>query len=224
MTVRVVPALVRTGTVPADPGERHGADPAVLHPWEVEQSLRLGDGETRSRYVHVHVEAHRWVAGVLGLDLDAFRIARRPCLRCAGEHGPPVVVSGPRHWYLSTTRTDRRFAFALSDEPVGVDLESVRRTLDLDAVGRVACSERERDVLRGLPADEARLTFFRWWTAKEAVTKATGHGLQADFRTVHERVGGAPGVWDFAGTAWAVEELDTGTPGVLGAVAFPHRP
>ncbi|MCC2314668.1 4'-phosphopantetheinyl transferase family protein [Cellulomonas xiejunii] len=219
-STQVAGAVVVTGLVPEDPAAWHTESSELLHPWEREQSRQF-TRETRARYVHVHVAAHLWAAGVLGVEPGAVEITRRPCLRCRAEHGAPQVVVDGHSSYFSTTRTGRHYAFALSSRPVGVDLETIRSTLDVDAVAHVACSDTERAHLAGLSPAHARATFFRWWAAKEAVTKATGHGLKADFRTVVASGTDASSTWEFDGTAWHVAEVRVDGSDVVGAVAVP---
>jgi len=60
---------------------------------------------------------------------------------------------------------------------VGVDVERVDRTADVDALARDCCSPRERSELAALPVATRRRAFFEMWTRKEAVAKLLGVGL-----------------------------------------------
>ena len=61
---------------------------------------------------------------------------------------------------------------------VGADVECVERVgADPLVVAREVCSAQELRRLLALPARRRRAWFLRLWTMKEAVLKATGHGL-----------------------------------------------
>lgn len=84
--------------------------------------------------------------------------------------GAPLPLDG---WHWSLTHDAQRVAAALARERVGLDLERVcERRAEL--VERVL-DPGERRVLRG---PVTPLAFTQVWTAKEAVLKAAGVGLQ----------------------------------------------
>lgn len=60
---------------------------------------------------------------------------------------------------------------------IGVDQESVSRTVEFEALARRFFSECETDDLLSLPAEARRAAFFACWTRKEAYIKAIGDGL-----------------------------------------------
>jgi len=61
---------------------------------------------------------------------------------------------------------------------VGVDLEPMRRRAhDPLAIARRYFSAAEAATLSGLPAEALDLAFLRTWACKEAVVKASGHGI-----------------------------------------------
>jgi 4'-phosphopantetheinyl transferase len=60
---------------------------------------------------------------------------------------------------------------------VGVDVEAIDRSVDIEAVGGLCLSDRERGALLSLVAAERAGRFFEMWTLKEALAKATGLGV-----------------------------------------------
>lgn len=87
------------------------------------------------------------------------------------DRGAPLPVHG-WHWSLSHKR--HYVAGVASRGPVGIDLEKIRPVTP-GIFGKVA-AEAEW----GLGDEPRELLFFRFWTAKEALTKATGVGY-SDF-------------------------------------------
>jgi len=67
-------------------------------------------------------------------------------------------------------------AFARGRE-VGVDVEAVRRDLNVDAIASRFFSPHEQKQLAAVAPDDKVEAFFRCWTRKEAYIKAKGTGL-----------------------------------------------
>lgn len=96
-----------------------------------------------------------------------------------GEHGKPQIVGHPEiHFNLSHCR--EAVACAVSNRPIGIDVESVREfkeslvryTMNADEIGEILSSERPE------------VSFIRLWTMKEARLKLTGEGITNDLKTV----------------------------------------
>lgn len=60
---------------------------------------------------------------------------------------------------------------------LGIDIESVRQRLPSDRLIARICSPREQLVLAALSNAERTAAFFRMWTRKEAIMKATGGSI-----------------------------------------------
>jgi 4'-phosphopantetheinyl transferase len=113
----------------------------------------------------------------LGLVLDvpprAVAVDRRPGLppRLAAQDGPAAGVG------MSLSHSGRLVAVAVArGADLGIDVERVDPTLDVDAVARRTFTAREQRALRGVDGGERRSQFFRTWTRKEAYLKARGVG------------------------------------------------
>lgn len=105
----------------------------------------------------------------------------------SNDHGKPSIRDPdgrlpPLQFNLS--HTDGLLACAVTlDGPIGVDVETVGRRTDVDAVGERFFAEREWRELMELPdAAERRTRFFDLWTLKEAYIKARGLGLAIPLR------------------------------------------
>ena len=87
-----------------------------------------------------------------------------------GEHGRPFLNGV----HFSISHTGDIAVIALSDFPVGIDIESGE-----DKSGKIAerfFDESEKEYLRQCPSG-----FRRVWTLKEAVSKLFGKGISMDF-------------------------------------------
>ena len=85
-----------------------------------------------------------------------------------GDHGKPYLPHGP---HFSLSHAGELAVLAVSDAPVGVDVEKPRPMTE--AVIRRVLQEDERQWMAADPQHR----FFRLWTRKEAVLKCCGRGL-----------------------------------------------
>lgn len=90
-----------------------------------------------------------------------------------GRWGKPELRKGFPHFNLS--HSGNYVALAIADAPIGIDIEQVQ-PFDW-AVVRRCFNMDEREWLLTQATDEA---FYRLWTGKEAVMKATGKGFSLD--------------------------------------------
>jgi 4'-phosphopantetheinyl transferase len=146
-----------------------------------------------------------------------------------GEPGlKPVLearLSRPLHFSLS--RSEELVLIGLASCPLGVDIEWLAKTIDIEAVGDFVLSDREREAFRRLDPSDRRRALLRCWAQKEAYLKAIGLGLSVSPTTVEVSLGPdeVAGLKTVAGDARAAAEwfVDLVVPreGYIGAVAIP---
>ncbi|WP_299056339.1 4'-phosphopantetheinyl transferase superfamily protein [uncultured Nocardioides sp.] len=129
-------------------------------------------------------------------ELGAGRVARRPGRAPVAEHG-----------HVSVSRTDGLVAVALSDRPVGVDVERVRPLPDLPQLVADHLGPADAAAVRG--SDDPTYAFHAVWTRLEAILKAEGIGIV-------DGLDPAPAVR----ARWHLTTLDAG-PGHCAALAVP---
>lgn len=93
-----------------------------------------------------------------------------------GEYGKPALRGHDVQFNLS--HSGKRALIAVSNDPVGVDLEWIHPGLQVEELASIVCNGAEDEYLRNLPEDARRIAFFQLWTQKEAYCKALGVGLQ----------------------------------------------
>jgi 4'-phosphopantetheinyl transferase len=71
---------------------------------------------------------------------------------------------------------------------IGVDVERADRDVRADGLARKFLTTAEQATLAPLPEAERRARFLRYWTCKEAMSKATGDGLSAPMRRLEVRL------------------------------------
>lgn len=147
----------------------------------------LDDGERaraeRKRQATPFVTGHALVRRVLGelLDRDpATLVFERRCTTCDSvKHGKPHLVDTPGwHFSLSYTPDVAVVAVAQGVE-VGVDVEDLTDA-DFEGFAGATLARDEAPGFADLTGHDLLVARARVWARKEAVLKATGHGLVVD--------------------------------------------
>jgi len=92
------------------------------------------------------------------------------------EHGKPFLPQHPG-LYFNVSHSRTLALIAIARHPVGVDVEYLLRHVDYAAVMRRFFSESEREEWSKFSVPSQQHAFFRGWTRKEAILKATGEGI-----------------------------------------------
>jgi 4'-phosphopantetheinyl transferase len=178
----------------ADPASRDGSAPAGVY-WTAPDRLdpaavrrlatELSDEEAhqarafvferdRTTYVAAHAMLRRVLQPILGGEEPRF--VRSP-------HGRPELARrrGGSEPFFNLTHT-RGFAACamLHGVPIGIDAEDIRRPIDVARMAARWFAAPERRLLERLAPERRTEMFFRIWTLKESIVKATGHGLRIE--------------------------------------------
>lgn len=96
-----------------------------------------------------------------------------------GPHGKPSLLEFP-HIHFNTSHCHKAVICAVGDAPVGVDIEGRRSIRDSLVDYTMNTAEKER-IAR---AEDPEMEFLKLWTAKEAVVKLSGEGIQDNLRDI----------------------------------------
>ena len=93
------------------------------------------------------------------------------------EHGAPYWANGP---YFSISHTKQGIAVAISDRPIGIDIEGLREATD-SLISR-AMNPEEVSIIQASSSPQTE--FIRLWTRKEAYVKMKGTGIISDMHEI----------------------------------------
>jgi 4'-phosphopantetheinyl transferase len=127
--------------------------------------------EIRLRQLLAHAAVRSVLAERSGLEPLALRFS-------TGPHGKPLLAlnEGALHFNLSHSGELALIAVSASVE-VGVDVEHIRPIHDVSRLAERFFTAAEASALAALPEADRNTAFFRMWTRKEALLKATGQGI-----------------------------------------------
>ena len=165
---------------------RYAGDPegceTLLSAEETARAAQFKSLPARTRYVTTRAQLRALLGSKLAQAPESLEIA-------TGLHGKPVLARHPELRF-NVSHTDDLAIVAISEtHEVGVDIESLARTVDHDALARKYFSATERHYFSQLPAIQRNAHFLRTWTCKEAIAKARGDGLHAPFAQIEVSVG-----------------------------------
>jgi 4'-phosphopantetheinyl transferase len=179
---------------------------AHLTPAERERA----DGLLRPLYRNRFIAARAALRQLLASRLDC-RPNEAPIVLT--ETGKPRLAG--EELGFSVAHSDGLALFALSPGlEVGVDLEAIEETTDVERLATRFFSLAERTALASLPPAHRRPAAFRCWTRKEAFAKGTGEGLHAPLAALEVGIGGSRRL----DGGWFVHEIAV-APGFAAALA-----
>lgn len=102
------------------------------------------------------------------------------------DHGKPFLSSHTLHF--NHTHSQQYYALAMSErvKDIGIDVEELDRKVRFDALAKHAFHAEEYDVW--MQQDQYTEYWFRVWTTKEAVLKASGLGIRLDLNSLNTQV------------------------------------
>lgn len=160
----------------------------------------------RDGYVRTRGALRLFLGVYSGLDPTSLHIGTGAC-------GKPLLPDRPDlEFNLSHSGDMAAFAFA-EECPVGIDIEAVRTLARLDGLARRALHPAEYRAWRAAEPRDALENFFRRWSRREAVVKATGEGLGPGleaFGVLTRPDGSLQVTWDDGASRpeWWVADLD----------------
>ena len=100
-----------------------------------------------------------------------------------GPYGKPYLTGLEAAWKFNVAHSDHIALIAISRcVEVGIDVEIDRPLTDLSALIDLIFSKEERNTCLAMSQQEQQTEFYRVWTYKEALIKASGEGLQVNLQ------------------------------------------
>lgn len=164
-------------------GPEHWAGLDVLDEEERARQARFLRAGDRDRYQAAHVGVRLLLGHYLGVSPAELRFSRH-CRHCGAGHGKPVVAHPAAGLDFSITHSGDWVGLAVATESVGVDVQELAEGTDVAALSGSVLSPAELRWWTDQPAEAARWSFFGYWARKEALLKATGHGLAVPMNAI----------------------------------------
>lgn len=221
--IAIVPRTARCRVWWADPRQEAIDElTSVLDERELERASRFHREQDRRRFLTGAWLLRRVVALELGMTPRDVPVERR-CPDCSKPHGKPKIGGTSPSLHVSVSHSGNRVAVAVTTAgPLGVDVQELPSG-PVEEFAQCALSPGETAALYALPERQRHAAFTTLWVRKEAVLKATGHGLRIPPDQVEVSAPGLPPSL----LSWSLEippasvqmrDLDPG-PGYVGAVA-----
>lgn len=210
---------VEIWTIPLDvSAQQITAALAFLSPDERARAATFRNEQAKRNYIVAHAALRRILANHLSLDPAAIPFS-------TGSYGKPALTATAQgQWEFNLTHSrDLALVAVARGAEVGVDVEPVRPMPDAVPIAERFFSKTESEALRALPETEQSGAFFRLWTRKEALAKATGMGIANSLARFEVTWGEVAEVRAIEGNArlaraWTLHAFEP-VPGYVAAVA-----
>ena len=141
----------------------------LLDDYERTRADRFKFDRHRRRFIVGRAALRRLLGMYLGVEPD------RLVFQYSG-HGKPSLADCPLSFNVSNSHELALLAFTRGRR-VGIDVEHLRPMPDALKLAARFFAAAETDALRAAPDELVQSVFFRTWTRKEAILKASGEGL-----------------------------------------------
>ena len=173
----------------------------ILSVDERDQASRFKFPIHRLRYIAAHHQLRRILSFCTGIPADAITFGY-------SEHRKPYITNteATQHQF-NISHSDNRAVYAVGlNHPLGIDIEKVRNKCNMDVVDRFF-SELERSLLAKLNGEDLERSFYRVWSRKEAIIKATGKGLSQKLSSFSVAITDVPETITVDNQEWKISAL-----------------
>lgn len=144
---------------------------------EIQRANRFRFPEHRRRFILARACLRQILAAYLGIEPQAVSFTYSP------EGKPSLAQQHNSSVFFNVSHSLDIAAFAMTrGHRVGVDVEMIRRDIDVDEIPKRFFSSAEEKTLAALEGEAKFRGFFNCWTRKEAYVKAVGSGLSLPLR------------------------------------------
>jgi 4'-phosphopantetheinyl transferase len=147
----------------------------VLSSDERRRADRFVKPSDRQRFIARRAQLRKLLGERLGVPPNSVVLSFAP-------HGKPLLAAPLDRsgitFSISHSGDVSVYAFA-SRADIGIDVEAIRTVEDADRIAAIAFSRLEYETYERLPVADKAIAFLNCWTRKEALVKATGHGLSS---------------------------------------------
>jgi 4'-phosphopantetheinyl transferase len=167
----------------------------VLHPVILPVPEQVQEFKPKDRVSFLSRYARR------ALQKSAARSGIRAGELIKDENGMPLPFDGT---FWSITHKTQYVAAVVAPTPIGIDIERIR---DFSR-GLFKKTAADREWALANTEEKSLMTFFRFWTSKEAVLKATGIGIKDLLKCrVRQILDNRHLVIDYEGKDWLIEHF-----------------
>jgi len=161
--------LIRDG----DPLPDWVASRSILSSAELARAESIRHPVAKANFIRGRTVVRSAFAPILGCDPSDVPIRLTP-------DGKPFLDSAEVgcELHFNMSHTDGFALFAISERPIGVDIEAADAKRDCDGLVRRFFTPGEREEYFALAEQRRPAAFLRGWTCKEALLKAIGSGVR----------------------------------------------
>jgi 4'-phosphopantetheinyl transferase len=137
----------------------------ILGKQEIDRYKLLKNKDDKDRFLERHVVLRKMLAKYSNLNIDEIKLSYNKFGKLDSKN---IDI------YFNISRTHDFFTIAVSNNPIGIDIEKIRNIKDL-GMANFFCTDEE---LNYIDVSTSKSTaFLKLWTLKESFVKNTGKGM-----------------------------------------------
>jgi len=143
---------------------------------ELERSNKFKFPQGKERYILSKAWTREYISEILDIDPKTIKFNKT-------ENGKPYLVEY-KDIFFNISHSEDYFAIVVNEgQDVGIDIEKIRCSENLDKLASKAFGPKEIAQLRGITDDnQQRHLFYHFWTRREAVIKCLSKKMANNFR------------------------------------------
>ena len=170
-----------------DPRVLHYCDESVLATDELERAASFKLERHRQFFIRRRALRRFLLGRFLGVPPKSL------CFVETSLGKPQLAPPSPERCDFSSSNSENVFAMAIaSGWKIGVDVEVLRPDLNLEPVAAMYLDWQQSAQMETLPAADRQRQILRFWSLREALAKASGHGIARH----HDEEMPAASMWD----------------------------
>ena len=127
----------------------------------------------KQRYIASHTLLRILLSRYIGIHHTKINFSKN-------TYGKPFISDSTMEFNLSHTK--QKLVIAISNYEIGIDIEYLSESFDLNDFLDTALSNNEKEYIKALPETQQKRQFYSFWTKKEAFLKSIGTGLTNDLQ------------------------------------------
>lgn len=148
---------------------------------DADQILSVEEKDRASRYYHERDRVRFIISRVaLRKTLGGYVEMKPEDIEFAIGANKKPMIAGSEHIQYNVSHSGDKIVIAVSGRPVGIDVEYINEQYNVQDVAETCLSETEQEAIR--QQEHSAQDFYRLWTRKEALLKATGKGIDDDIK------------------------------------------
>jgi len=147
----------------------------ILSEDELYRAERFAFEKDRNRFITAHGSLRNILSMYLHIHPSEIQFRKN-------KNNKPEILLSLCSLKFNISHSENKILLAVSDNEIGADIEMIKDSFEFNPLSKTYFSEKEQKEIS--VSTDQKLTFYKFWTRKEAVLKAAGTGITDNLREI----------------------------------------